>query len=152
MSAAKRARKLAKLTKDRSKVVLDECHEYLRADLYIRNDNYVLLALGTKLVRFHRHIMLAPEGYDIDHINGNPLDNRLINLRVATRSQNMANVKKAKYKGVYKVASGKYKAVITINYKQHHLGVFDTAEEAALIYNEAAIKYHGEYANLNEVS
>lgn len=155
MSAAKRARKLAELTEQRSKVILDPEHEYLRECLYIRYDNYVMLYLDNKLCRFHRFITKAQKGFDVDHINGNPLDNRLSNLRMATRSQNMANSSGKtgnQYKGVYFVASGQYKAVITVNYRQEHLGTYNTAEEAALVYNEAAIKYHGKFARLNEVN
>ena len=151
MSAAKRARKLAKLTEQRVKVILDPENEHLRECLYIRYDNYVMLYIEGTLCRFHRYVIGAPKGLDVDHINGNPLDNRRCNLRLATRSQNMANTVKKDYKGVYVVASGKYKAVITINYNQKHLGIFDTAEQAALAYNEAAKYYHGEFAKLNKV-
>lgn len=55
-------------------------------------------------------------------------------------------------KGVRKRAKGKYVAVIGFDNKDHHIGTFDTLEEASRAYNEAAIRYHGEYAKLNEVN
>jgi len=81
---------------------------------------------------------------DIDHINGNKKDNRIINLRLATKSQNKQNqIKPSKnnktgYLGVYYIEkSGKYEAQIMLNYKTKHIGYFNTAEEA---HNEYLIK------------
>lgn len=87
----------------------------------------------------------------VDHINGNGLDNRRENLRVATPSQNQHNSRKPKnntsgYKGVYK-RGNKWCAAIAINYKTIFLGYHDTAELAHEAYCKAAIKYHGEFAN-----
>ena len=86
----------------------------------------------------------------IDHINGDPSDNRLCNLRIATRSQNSMN-SKAQYghslgvKGI-RFYQGKYRARITLNKKLIHVGSFNTLEEAKLAYKEAAIELHGEFA------
>lgn len=156
MSAAKRAKKLAVLTEQRLKVILDSEHEHLREYLYIRYDNYVMLYREGKLCRFHRFIMNADKSVEVDHINGNPLDNRLCNLRLATSSQNKLNTKDryencTTYRGVTRLKSGRYKATITVNYLTTSLGTFKTPEEAALAYNSAATKYHGEFAQLNKV-
>jgi hypothetical protein len=91
----------------------------------------------------------------IDHIDGNPLNNSRSNLRITTQSGNMKNQNlhkdsKSGYKGV-SFQSGKYRAYIVLDYKQIHLGRFDSKEEAARAYNAAAIKYHGEYAKLNKI-
>lgn len=156
LTAAKRARKLAELTAKRLEIILDAEHEHLREYLYIRYDNYVMLYKNGKLCRFHRHIMQAEKSVEVDHINGNPLDNRLCNLRLATSSQNKLNTANrytntTSYRGVTKLKSGRFKATITVNYLTVSLGTYKTAEEAALAYNKAAEKYHGEFAQLNKV-
>jgi hypothetical protein len=108
-----------------------------------------------KPVYMHRFIMQAPKGMDVDHINGNPLDNRKENLRVCTHSENKRNTKKFKnnttgYKGV-SIKKDKFQVKISHDYKQVHIGLFNTVEEAVKAYNEAALKYHGEFARLNEL-
>ena len=92
-----------------------------------------------------------------DHINGNTLDNRRINLRICTHQQNMWNkpiskLNKSGYKGVFYIKSSKmYKASLKINNKLIIIGYFYFAKQAAKAYNEIAIKYHGEFANLNKI-
>lgn len=108
-------------------------------------------------VFMHRFIMMAPEGLEVDHINGNRLDNRECNLRIVTPSKNQYNRRmqrnnKTGYKGVsFDRSRGKFMASISANGKQINLGRFKTAEEAARAYNQAALELHGEYAFLNDV-
>lgn len=103
----------------------------------------------------HRFIMNAPDGTVLDHINGCKTDNRKSNLRYATTSQNMANVKKrsgttSKYKGVtWSKRDKKWEAFTSKDRRTIHFGMFNTEEEAAQKYNEEAPKYHGEFARLN---
>jgi hypothetical protein len=111
-----------------------------------------------QMIHMHRVVLSPKEGFDIDHINGDGLDNRRRNLRYATRSQNNMNrfarhiTKYSPYKGVcWRPIPRRWKSYIKINKKQIHLGYFSTAEEAAKAYNNAAIKYFGEFANLNTV-
>ncbi len=104
-------------------------------------------------VLMHRFIMGAESGQEIDHVNGNRLDNRRSNLRFATREQNARNRKtpsnnKSGYKGV-RLERRKWRARIQFDGKQISLGNFETPEEAAYAYNEAAKRYYGEFARLN---
>jgi hypothetical protein len=106
-------------------------------------------------IYMHRFLMNEPNSI-VDHINGNTLDNRKLNLRICTHAENMRNVsKKTKntsgYKGVF-WEKGKWKVQLKYNYKSIHLGRFNNKIDAALAYNQAAIKYYGEFAQLNKVS
>lgn len=87
-----------------------------------------------KIVSMHAMIMGTKEGYEIDHINGNCLDNRRENLRFATHRQNGQNrheAKTSKYPGVnWHKKSQKWKAEAQINGKNQYIGLF-TSEEAA---------------------
>lgn len=92
-----------------------------------------------------------PEGYFIDHIDGNKSNNNIENLRIATPAQNSANIPAKDTtlpKGVTKVGF-KYKARIHYMYKNIYLGTFNTAEEAAEAYNAKSIELHGEFAFCN---
>ena len=105
-------------------------------------------------IRLHRFILDAPNNMHVDHIDGNPLNNQKENLRLCTHQQNSYNRKKrvctnkTKYKGVTK-NKYKFEASIGYNGKRIYLGLFSTQEEAAAKYNEAALKYFGEFARLN---
>ena len=93
----------------------------------------------------------------IDHIDGNPLNNSLTNLRAATKSQNGMNRRSrinssSKYLGVNWVNSRKkWQAQIQTSGKRIHIGRFTCEKEAARAYNKAASEYHGEFANLNVI-
>lgn len=92
---------------------------------------------------------------DIDHINRNPLDNRIENLREASRSENLANSirkhgKTSKHRGVRK-SFGKWEARISQNNKSITLGRFEFERDAAEAYNKAAKKLWGECAILNRL-
>jgi hypothetical protein len=95
---------------------------------------------------------------EVDHINGEGLDNRRENLRLATHAQNLKNLKVPKnsttgFKGVsFRKDKRKYEAYIKYdNNPRKRLGYFKTAKEAAEAYNDAAAEFHGEYARLNVV-
>ena len=124
------------------------------------HSGYRNIKINGKLYSEHRLIFLYHYGYipkEIDHIDGNSLNNDINNLRMVTKSQNAMNRKSRKnsssiYKGVcWDKIRNKWVVHITINKKLKYLGRFINEKEAALVYNEAAIKYHGEYAKLNEV-
>ena len=89
---------------------------------------------------------------DIDHINQNKSDNRICNLRHASRSENMFNRGKNKnntsgIKGVtFCKCTGMWRAQLTINFKRVNIGRFKTKEEAAEAYNQKAKEHRGEFA------
>ena len=101
----------------------------------------------------HRFVMNTPRGMETDHINGDTLDNRKSNLRVCTKSQNMANRKVAgvsKYLGVcWHKATKKWTAAIRKNNKSYNLGIFENEKDAALAYDKMARELHGEFARPN---
>ena len=105
----------------------------------------------------HRFLIDCPDDKDVDHINGDTLDNRLCNLRVCTRGQNNMNrVKKPNCSSIYKGVSWQKKikrwvAKISINNKTVYIGTYTDEKEAARAYNKAAKKHFGEFARLNEV-
>jgi hypothetical protein len=96
-----------------------------------------------------------PGGYEVDHVNRNGLDNRRENLRLATKGQNAmnrgkVNKKTSSFKGVHwSESSRKWRAVIYINKKQIHLGLFVCEEEAARTYDAKARDLFGDFARLN---
>jgi hypothetical protein len=105
------------------------------------------------IVLMHRAILKCGPKEEGDHKNLNTLDNRKENLRKSTKSQNKANCKKYRcnssgFKGVYASGSRWY-SVIRKNRGLVRLGSFDTPEQAAHAYDEAAKKLHGEFARLN---
>jgi hypothetical protein len=89
----------------------------------------------------------------IDHINMNPSDNRIENMRIATKRQNGCNRRaagKSKYLGVAWVSRiASWKAAISVNNKSIYLGLFKDEVEAAKAYDAGAAKHHGEFARLN---
>jgi hypothetical protein len=101
----------------------------------------------------HRLIWMMVYGVNptnIDHIDGNKLNNRISNLREVTHQQNMMNRKKRvdsnnAYKGIYKVKNT-WVAEIWFMNKRHYLGSFKTDHEAGLAYQEAAKKFYGNFA------
>jgi hypothetical protein len=112
--------------------------------------------MKTKRMYLHRAIMHARKGKLIDHRNGDGLDNRRDNLRLATHSQNMCNRRKTKLKttsrfiGVYfNRETNKWRAAIKCKGKKIALGRFVNEVEAAMAYDAAAKKYHGRFASLN---
>jgi len=108
-----------------------------------------------KTVLMHRVIVNCPEGMQVDHINGNGLDNQKHNLRICTDHQNKRARKqhfksKSGYKGVsWDNWSQKWRAQIRINDTNTHIGRYDTKEAAAHAYDNMARIHFGEFAHLN---
>lgn len=119
------------------------------------NVTYAFTSIGGRNVPIHRLIMQPETGFEVDHANGDGLDNRRANLRVCPRRLNAANrgpnkANTSGFKGVcFDRSRGKYLAGLNVNYRRINLGRFDTAEEAARAYDAAATKAWGEFAHLN---
>jgi hypothetical protein len=114
---------------------------------------------GERHVNLGALLLGLPQTLCVDHINGNPLDNRRCNLRAATRQNNNQNRHVTRgalpYKGVNaktdQPRKNPFRAYIGVNGKQINLGHYPTPEAAALAYNEAAKKHFGEFAWLNKI-
>lgn len=119
--------------------------------------NLPLLNGKQKRLSMHRLIMCMPDDVVIDHINGNGLDNRKCNLRICTNHDNLKNRRVSSnntsgFKGVSWHKRDKiWQSRIKVNQKYIHLGCFKDPKEGAVAYNNAATKYFGEFALLNEI-
>lgn len=119
---------------------------------------YPIVRVCGREFRAHRLAWIIARGNwpaaDIDHINRNRTDNRIANLREATRRENLGNSSLSSHntsgiKGVhlYK-ATGRWSAYINVHGKRKHLGYFDTCELAGAAYREAAKVTFGEFAHV----
>lgn len=104
----------------------------------------------------HRLVIHAPAGVDVDHVNGDPFDNRRANLRLANDSLNAANrrlltaVNTSGFRGVvFHRLLGKWQAGIKCRGRSIYLGVFASPEDAARAYDAAARRLFGEFARCN---
>lgn len=127
----------------------DQLDKVLQYTWQVSERGYVRTS-SRKLHKMPLHRFLLGTDKQVDHINRNPRDNRLVNLRQCTTLENNLNRgvrkdSKTGYKGVTK-SKGKYRARIQLNGKRITIGYYETAEEAAEKYQEMARKYFGEYA------
>ena len=142
--------KRSKAYREGLKFIIDEedYDKFVKGESFYSNKGY---ARSGKDKFLHRLIMNAPDGMDVDHINGNPLDNRKCNLRICTHAQNSFNKGKYKnntsgFKGVnWNNNNKKYQSRIMLNGKSISLGYFEKAEDAYKAYCGACVKYHQEF-------
>jgi len=157
-----------KLTQNKIALVDNEDFEWLNRWKWHAHLNrrywYAIRAdrLGQKRKTIFMHRLILEyhgfdlKGLDVDHINHDGLDNRLKNLRPATRSQNQQNQRPIRgmspYKGVsWNSGHHKWMAQISINSHQIYLGYFDNEKSAAKIYNQAALMLFEKFACLNNI-
>ena len=108
-------------------------------------------------IRMHREVMRLhgvdiPEGMEVDHINRDRLDNRFKNLRLCSRSQNLANRpyrNSTGFRGVIRTRGGRYNGQLETHKRKFYTAVFDTPEDAARARDELAKQIFGEFATLN---
>lgn len=155
------------LTQGKYALVDVEDYEYLRQwKWYYIKEGYAVRSdysngRPAQQIKMHRQIMGEPEGMEVDHENGDKLDNRRLNLRVATRNQNQQNTGIPKnntsgYKGVsWNTQVKKWKACLQVQIngkrKTVYLGHYHNPVEGAKAYNQAALEYFGDFARLNNV-
>ena len=162
------------LTKDQKTIIDDEVYDYISQWKWYCHKGYARRSrrkdesketYPSDVIHMSREIWkligrVLPKGYILDHINGDKLDNRLVNLRACTQGENVWNTRIDKhgevpFRGVIKREKYQpirpYVAQIDVNKKRIIIGSFASPIEAARAYNEAAKKYHGEFAILNNV-
>lgn len=154
------------LTKEQYALVDDEDFDYLVSWKWCFSSKGYAMRMEKRsetgrnkrgVIYLHRQVMKAENGTQVDHINGNPLDNRKSNLRLATHSENMRNRKLQKnnttgYKGVwFNKKRKRYIATIKINGQSRTIKSAETAQEAAEAYNDKAIEIYGDFARLNSL-
>jgi hypothetical protein len=157
--------KLSQQGKHKGKYVAlvdDEDYEYLNQWRWrawrCGNTHYVVRRERNpnKFIQMHRIILNTPDDMQVDHRDRNGLNNQKSNIRNCYNSDNQHNKISwavSGFKGVYlnkyKMKSIRFRAMIQINRKTIHLGYFNTPEEAAKIYDKAAIENFGEFARTN---
>lgn len=156
--------KLIPLTQGQFAMVDDEDYEVLNAfkwyavrfhgkGTYYAARGIVLKTGEPRILYMHK--ALIKSALKIDHHDGNGLNNQRVNLRKSTNTQNCYNASKRKdntssVKGAsWHKREKMWRADITINGKRMWLGYFNTKEEAAEVYKQASLKYHGEFSIFN---
>jgi len=102
------------------------------------------------------HSMLLPHASEVDHANGNGLDNRRSNIRACSHAENMRNRRKninakSRFKGVWPARNGKWRAMIEQSGEKLVLGTFQSEAQAAAQYDRAARLFFGKFARTNEM-
>jgi hypothetical protein len=126
-----------------------------RSTYYVQRSFYRKKTKDSGTIGMHRDVLRVPDGFCVDHINRNALDNRKANLRCATAAENSRNRRpykngSSKYRGVsFNRRLRKFVVYIGCDGENIYLGCFDDETAAAKVYDAAARKYHGEFAVLN---
>lgn len=143
------------LTKGKFAIVDDKDYEYLcQWKWWYGAKGYAVTRITGVFTLMHRLINATPEGLETDHINGDRLDNRRMNLRNATSQQNKFNKPVQSnngcgVKGVqYRSSTDTWTAQIHVGGRKYYLGVYPTKELAAEAYSKAASELHGEFARV----
>lgn len=141
--------KKIKLTHNQFALVDNEDYDFLsQFNWHINKLGYAASQKDNKKYYMHRLVNKTPIGMDTDHINRDRLDNRKVNLRTATRTENAINRGKNKnntsgFKGVsWNKGNNKWLAHIKVNYKLINLGTFRDIKDAVLVRQNAERIYH----------
>ncbi len=111
---------------------------------------------GRRRIWMHRLILDAPQGLQVDHIDGDGLNNQRSNLRLVTQAQNQQNRRTprgtSRFKGVsWRKNQQRWRATIKLDGKTKELGNFQNETEAARAYDRAASEHYGSFACTNEM-
>ncbi len=138
----------------------EDYDELMKYKWYLRSDGYTVRVegnrkTGNRTIRMHRVINKNPEHLYTDHINGIRRDNRKQNLRTVTKHQNNMNTSKKRhstsgYVGVsWSPKTSKWRSRLCVDRQEIWLGDFSTTEEAAYVFDQAALQFRGDFARLN---
>lgn len=140
------------LTQSKSSFIDNDDYELLNSYKWSFNGLYAVRKFNGKTWYMHWDVIGKPQkGFEVDHINGNKLDNRRSNLRICRRNENSRNKTKQKnntsgYKGVsWNRRDKKWVAYISINGKHIFLGSFNLAVDACNAYEKVAKELHGDF-------
>lgn len=154
--------KLLPLTKGFSVMVDDEDYDFLNQWKWTYQSGYACRNATNpdktrKPIKMHRLLMNPPDTMEVDHIDGNGINNQKSNLRICSHAENCKNQKvrystKTGFKGVdFHTKSNKYRVRITRHYKVHHVGFFSDLQAAVKAYNEASVWLHRDFARPNSL-
>lgn len=153
-----------KLTQGKTALVDDDVYEELSKYKWFYAGRYPARGVTVShkkqrnLYMHHAIMGVQKKGQEVDHIDGNGLNNQKSNLRFATHAQNGRNQRKSKvntsgYKGVsWNKKDKKWHSQIKVNKKTIHLGSYAEKEDAYMAYCMACAKHHGEFANLGVIT
>lgn len=113
---------------------------------------YAAVKISGTTIKLHSLIFNAADGMEPDHRNRNKLDNRISNLREATRAQQTHNTgpkNGRKYKGTEKIGGGKFRARLCHNKISKKLGCFNLEEDAAAVWDLESLRVRGDFTYLN---
>lgn len=152
------------LTQGKFAIVDDENYDWLSRYKWHAVKNYNNCYAARKIykdgkwitISMHREILNPPADMETDHVGHDGLNNRISNLRIATRAENQHNRRSqghsSKFKGITWLKNNKkWVSRISFNCGNIYLGCFNSETDAAKAYNEMAKKLFGEYACLNEI-
>lgn len=151
---------LIALTRGKLARVDDGDYEWLNRSKWCYNGRYAVRVVTgddgkQHTVFMHRIIAETPYGMYTDHIDGDGLNDQRANLRICTRAENSHNRgmqanNTSGFKGVsWETNSRKWKAAMRFEGRSIRIGYYSTALEAAIAYDQAALRFHGEFARLN---
>jgi len=138
-----------------SDLLVSKADRHLLRKYQWSSGEYINAKSGGRKIYLHRLIAKAGPGQEVDHINGNKLDNRRRNLRLCTRAENIVHwIRKRPGNnpctGVhFDKRLGRWTAYITKDYKRRHLGVFSSLTDAVSARNKAARKLFGRFASIS---
>lgn len=121
----------------------------------VKNRSYASSKINGKNVSLHAYLLTPPQNSDIDHIDGNGLNNQRFNLRICSHMENMANQKqhrdsKSPYKGIWRAQHcDRWAVQLVYRGRKLYLGLFKDPIEAAKAYDLKAKELHGSFARLN---
>lgn len=155
--------KTIKITKGLLVIVDDDDYRWLikrswYALINTGHPSYARTTKGRQTILMHREILNAPDGIQVDHINGDGLDNRRNNLRLATIAQNNQNVRvrsdnTSGFKGVcWHKRDRIWQAYINASGIRRNLGSFVDLNQAVRAYNIASRDLHGEFSKPNIIA